>query len=139
MNQKSVFIDREAQVRFWGVVRYSIVVDQECHREVRRGSEPWRDTGGSRMRASGVVKTVSSSQDQFGCHEFHVRAVDFPRTKVRQTDNKTFAARWSEVGEKGTTSFIQGTVVISDIEKLEKWDGKFPSSWKVSMATIKWT
>lgn len=59
--------------------------------------------------------------------------------KCDKFDNKTFAVRWSEVGEKGTTSFIQGTVVISDIEKLEKWDGKFPSSWKVSMATIKWT
>lgn len=74
-----------------------------------------------------------------GYDEFHPKSVDVPRTRVRQINNTTFGVTWTEVGPKGTTDYIQGTVILNNKSKFKKLkEAGFSSQWKGAKSASVW-
>lgn len=129
LRQNSVFVDREAQFRLVAEVKYDIWVDQECWREERVNYGSWYRTGGT-SSYSGVASTQVYDPQGVGYDEFHPKSMDHPRTRVRRINNTTFGATWTETGPKGTTDYIQGTVILNNKNKFKELSQvSFSSSW----------
>lgn len=138
LRQDSVFVDREAQFRLIAEVKYDIWVDQVCWTEKSVDYGPWRKSGSDRTY-SGVASTQVYDPKGIGYDEFHPKSVDVPRTRVRQINNTTFGVTWTEVGPKGTTDYIQGTVILNNKSKFKKLkEAGFSSQWKGAKSASVW-